>query len=188
MSADDWGQFKVTLAAASSAAKLIVCQLRGLGDEGDDAGAEPVDDAPFLQQLGVAARPVVRATLRAVGLRHGDEAWLFKLFDKSKQPAGLEAGEVRLYGLEKVAAAVRILATGVIRIDAEPGQDVVVNGGAAKVHREGDNVSMGTFVFVPGSGGASLTWTPPGGGAGVPITTGSVLTGKAAGGASNFKA
>lgn len=57
--------WKVTRAAFSTSAKVLLAQLRGDGDEGDDTSAAAVDDATVLSQLGVAVRPIVSATLRA---------------------------------------------------------------------------------------------------------------------------
>ena len=79
-------RYKVTALAWSAAKKLLLAQLRGAGDEGSDGAAEPVDDAVVFQQLGVAVRPVIAATLRALGYQDGDDVLVLKLWDRAKTP------------------------------------------------------------------------------------------------------
>lgn len=111
-------RFKVTLASIGAASRLLALQLRGAGDEGDDAGAEPADGT-WYQQLGVAARPVVARTLRALGVRLGDEVLVLKVWDKARTPTDLEAGEVRVYGVGggNAGTTIRVRANGDVDIE-----------------------------------------------------------------------
>lgn len=160
----------VTRAAFGAASKLLETQLRGDGDEGDDTTAAPVDRAIFYQQLGVAVRPVVRRTLRALGLEHGDEVAVLKVWDKAFTPTDLDEGETRLYAAGAIATAVRLLAA---RIDVVADRINLGAGATKKVNREGDTTENGTLAVAaapapgpPGSGTVlTLTFTPPGVGA-----------------------
>lgn len=128
--------WKVTRAAFDTAAKLLLVQLRGDGDAGDDAAAIPEDDAPVLPQLGVAVRPVIAATLHALGYQDGDEVWILKLWDKAKSPTDLAVGETRIFACGALQVQVRCLAANRIEISANGGQ-VVFNGGSTPVAKEG---------------------------------------------------
>jgi hypothetical protein len=139
--------------------KFLHAQLRGQGDEGDDATAEPTDDAPFMQQPGVAAWPVVTRTLRALGYRHGDEVWLLKVWDKAIALAGLAAGETRLYGMKEPTACVKILPSGDIEITPKAGRYVVLKEGTLKAARVTDPIRIGT-IAVAGGGGVTVSFTP----------------------------
>lgn len=182
-----FGIFEVVRAGLSATSKLLELQVRGMGAEGNDATASVIDGVQMVEQLGVAANPVVASTLRVIGWQQGVQLWALKIFDKSKRPTGIASGEIRFHGLEKVAAALRILATGKINIDAESGQDLVLNSGTKKVGRVGDSVDLGTFLFLPNAGVAAavLSWIPPGGGAAViiatPLAGGSNIAGKISG-------
>jgi|GEM_PF-6025326 len=165
--------WKITRAAFDATSRLLHVQLRGAGDEGDEGAAEPVDDATMLSQMGVAVRPVIAATLRALGLQHGDEVWVLKAWDKARSPTDLEAGETRLYAVGAIANVLRLL-TGSAVLEAPS----IKLGAAAtkKVNREGDAVDCGTltFAFTPGSAAAlAITYTPPGGGTPVSLPSGS---------------
>lgn len=154
--------WKVTRAAFSTTAKVLLAQLRGDGDEGDDASAAAVDDATVLSQLGVAVRPIVSATLRAWGIEHGDEVVVAKLWDRERSPTDLDEGETRLFAAGAIATAVRLLAA---RIDVVADRINLGPSATKKVNREGDAVDCGTLVFTPnvGTTPAVLVFIPPGG-------------------------
>ncbi len=194
-------RFKVLRAAYDAASKLLGVGLAGDGDEGDDATAATVDDqaAQVLTQLGVAARPIVRRTLRALGVELGDEVVVVKLWDKAATPTDLDAGETRLYACGDVTVALRMRTDGVIltakgatvvitsdgdvQVTAAGGRDITLNGGTKRIAREEDSLNVGTlvatagpypvlFTYVPGAAGAPPS-APPGGVAlGGVITTG----------------
>ena len=154
--------WQVTSIAVDAVSKLLQAQLRGDGAEGDNENAVPGDKATVFSQLGLVARPVVRATLRAIGYDHGDEVWILKMYDKSKQPSGVNAGDVVLFGIETPGATVWIRSSGKIEINAASGQDIVLNGGNLKVARDTDPVEVtipiGTVVVA--ATGATLNPTP----------------------------
>jgi hypothetical protein len=126
--------FKVTSAALSATAKLLVLQLRGRGDEGDDEGAEPADDAPFIQQLGFAARPVISRTLRALGYPDGDDVHVLKVWDKTKVPASLSPGETVVFSAGDVSVRISLLQDGNITIEAgAAASQKVAHGGSSTV-------------------------------------------------------
>lgn len=132
-----FGRFKVAAATYldsagnALASKMLHLQLRGAGDEGDDESAEAVDDAPFVQSLGLAVRPIVQSTLRALGIRWGAEVWPIKLWDRAKQPTDLESGETRLYGVGEPTARMRIRSNGDVNVTAKSGQVAALGGDAA---------------------------------------------------------
>ena len=155
--------FAVTRAAIDATSKLLHAQLRGVGDQGDSDSAEPVDDAAVLSQLGVAVRPVIASTLRALGYQDGDEVWVLKLWDKARTPTDLDAGETRVFAAGSVATALRLLAD---RIDVNATR--INLGGAAtkKVSRVGDAVRVtipsGTaFTGTVGTTPTTFTTTAP---------------------------
>lgn len=153
--------FEVTRAAIDATSKLLHAQLRGVGDQGDPSSAEPVDDAAVLTQLGVAVRPVIASTLRALGYQDGDEVWVLKLWDKARTPTDLDAGETRVFSAGAVATALRLLAD---RIDVNAARINLGGNATKKVNREGDSVEGGTLVFTPNVGAtpAVLVFVPPG--------------------------
>lgn len=156
-------------------------------DDDSGKGQRPVRR---VEPFGLRSR--APSKLRALWIRLGASNVVFIGVAPSKGygPTDLEDGEVAVYNLKK--ALIRLWKTGKITVDAESGQDVVINGGTAKVSRVGDTVDIGTFSFTPSSGtgvtAGQLVWTPPGGGDPVTISTGgSDLTGKITSGADHFK-
>ena len=152
--------FEVTRAAIDATSKLLHAQLRGVGDQGDSDSAEPVDDAAVLSQLGVAVRPVIASTLRALGYQDGDEVWVLKLWDKARTPTDLDAGETRVFAAGSVSTALRLLAD---RIDVNAAR--INLGGAAtkKVARVGDavRVTIPEGTTFTGTVGTTFTTTAP---------------------------
>jgi phage gp45-like len=204
-----FGLFMATQAAFNSTSKFLHLQLRGLGGEGNDEAAESVDDAVFMQQFGVAVRPVIARTLRVLGIRSGADIWVLKLWDKAKIPTDLEEGETRVYAvgdntkririrrtqgfsIEINGATISIDSNGKVSITPASGQDVVVNSGIRKVARVGDNVNIATISGQAGPYPVIFTVTPtdadgsPGLPSGGPSAT---LTGYVAngGGSPHFK-
>lgn len=131
--------FEVTRAAIDATSKLLHAQLRGVGDQGDHASAEPVDDAAVLTQLGVAVRPVIASTLRALGYQDGDEVWVLKLWDKARTPTDLDVGETRVFSAGAVSTALRLLAD---RIDVNAARINLGSSATKKVSRVGDAVRV----------------------------------------------
>ena len=165
-------RWKLVRAALDATSKLLHAHALTDGDEGDDTQAAAEPNATFLQQLGVAARPVVSRTLRALGVEHGDEVLLLKAWDKTKLPAALDEGETQAFAcgdvavrlrlrttgvvLEAKGATITITSTGAIQVTPASGQDVVLNGGTLKIARETDAVSAAGNVGAPGTMAAWL--------------------------------
>ena len=105
-------RWKLVRAALDATSKLLHAHALTDGDEGDDTQAAAEPNATFLQQLGVAARPVVSRTLRALGVEHGDEVLLLKAWDKTKLPAALDEGETQAFACGDVAVRLRLRTTG----------------------------------------------------------------------------
>ncbi|MFA9269430.1 MAG: hypothetical protein ACEQSX_01545 [Baekduiaceae bacterium] len=159
---------KVTRAAFGAVSKLLELQLRGAGDQGDDDTAEPTDRAGFLQQLGMAVRPIIadprNSTLWALVDQDGDEPRATKLWDKARTPTDLAAGETRLYAVGAIGNVLKLLT------DAAVLEAASIKLGAAatkKVARMGDTVRVtipsGTnfAMTVPGVGAVTASTTAP---------------------------
>lgn len=152
---------KVTRAVFSATSKLLELQLREDGAEGDDEGARPEERASFLAQLGVAVRPVVASTLRALVYEDGDDTIVLKLLDKARLPIDLDEGETRVFSAGAVANVVRLLAA---RIVVEAPEIRLGANASKKVNREGDAIRPGTLNVTATSSQLSITYTPPDGG------------------------
>ena len=179
--------YRVTLASWATRVRALLVQLRGA-----DGAAIPGDGVEVLQPMGLRARPVVRATTEAAVLELANGERIAFVIDKARDTGAVEpeAGGVALSGLAAPSATVYIRANGDVEITAASGRNVVVNaagagevrlnGAAVKVAADTDPVDLGTWSFSPGSGGASLSYTPPGG-ASTPIApTGTAVGGKVA--------
>lgn len=152
---------KVTRAAFSATSKLLELQLREDGAEGDDEGARPEDRASFLAQMGIAVRPVVAATLRALAFEDGDDTIVMKLLDKARAPTDLDEGETRVFAAGTIANAIRLLAA---RIVVEAPEIRLGATATKKVNREGDPIRPGTLNVTATATQLSITYTPPDGG------------------------
>lgn len=172
-------RWKVTAAAFGAVSKLLELQLRGDGDEGDDDGSAQTDDGVFYHHLGLAIRPAVARTLRALGYEDGDDVAVLKVWDRARTPTDLAAGETRVYAAGDLTARVRlktdgltveasgatitITSAGAIQVTPAAGQDIVLNGGSARVARVGDattghtHAAGGLQVVIP-SGSSAGTY------------------------------
>ncbi len=153
--------FEVTRAAIDATSKLLHAQLRGVGDQGESASAEPVDDAAVLSQLGVAVRPVIASTLRALGYQDGDEVWVLKLWDKARTPVDLDAGETRVFSAGAISTALRLLAD---RIDVNAARINLGGSATKRVNREGDPIRPGELRVSATTSTLTITYAPPDGG------------------------
>ncbi len=170
-------RFRVQSLVIDAAKKLLTANLHA-GDEGDAAGdasgradpfagAEVIDVAPVVSQMGVIVRPIVARTLRALGLRDGDDVLVLKLWDRAKTPTDVEEGETRVYAcgditvrvrlrqtglsIEAKGATITITSTGAIQVTPASGENIVLNGGMLKVARETDAVSAAGNAGTPGT-------------------------------------
>ena len=182
---------KLSRLTVSTARRVLTAQITGAGDAGDDATAETLSAVEVVQPLGLLAYPTLGATTEALIARIGDTAVALGLVDKGGAAQAVEAGEVRLYGpgSQNATAVVRIRADGSIEITSTSNQNITVtaagtgevrvNGSAVKIAADTDPVDLGAWTFIPGTGGASLSYTPPGG-VPTPIATATPVAGKIA--------
>lgn len=152
-------RWKVTRAAFDAASKLLQAQLRGDGPEDNDDESSQTDDAVFYHQLGVAVRPVIARTLRALGYEDGDDVVVLKLWDRARTPTDLAEGETRVYAAGAVATVVRLLTSQIVMESST----ILLGSGASKgVARATDPVSVtlpiGT-VLTGTVGGSPATFT-----------------------------
>ena len=162
--------FKVVASELSSAAKLVVLNARGLGDEEeDDTESEAADEVAHLSPLGLLVMPHVRASLRTLVARIGGPVELaaVALWDKAiaHSPAP-EVGETRVYAAKWPGVCVRLL-DGLIelRVGAPAGVVKLAPDGAGwankSVARVDDTTGNGTLTIVGGgaAGAGTLTAT-----------------------------
>lgn len=93
----------------------------------------------FVPPRGQRCRALLR---KAAGI-------VWPLGSKRYRPKGMKEGESCLY-CTKDGTTVWLKQDGSLRIDAAPGQDVVVNGGSAKVARQGDRVEITDRIHLGG--------------------------------------
>ena len=105
-------------------------------DDDKNRGQRPVSR---LEPFGLRYR--APSKLRSFSLRIGTSNVVFIGIQPSKGygPTDVDDGEVALYNITK--AIVRLWKSGKVTLDADSGQDVVVNGGTAKVARVGDTLT-----------------------------------------------
>lgn len=163
---------KVVRATFNAASKMLHVNTVGAGDEGDDASAEAVQDAPLLGMMGITVKPVVAKTLRAAMLYLGvTEQAVLALWDKAKQPTDLADGETRVWAAGFPAVCLRLFegfielkagAAGVVKL--APDGSGWQNKNVARVD---DTVNAGSLVITVGAFGPGFslvfTYTPPGG-------------------------
>lgn len=154
--------WQITRALFEGDSRLLVAQLLSLDDAGAPADGLTVDEAVVYQPLGLAVRPLVTRSLRALGFEHGDEVAVLKMWDKLASPTNLEAGETRLYAAGAITRVVRLLSA---RIDIEAPEIRLGEGATKGVARLGDDVQVtiptGTqfTMTIPGVGTVTATTT-----------------------------
>jgi hypothetical protein len=122
---------RVVATRLGTRARVLLAQLRGAGNEGDDDDAEPFDDAEVVHPAGYLARPPNPATTVPLVHRDGDEAVVIALVDKGLGVVNdLAIGEVRITGVSaaNVVAALRILASGQFTITSKTGTPIHLYG------------------------------------------------------------
>lgn len=158
----DFRFWKVVRTAVGGYVRVVTAQLRGAGQEGDDASAEPYDGAEVLQPLGLIARPVIPANtsdnrVEALCLELGDEVLCLGFVDKSganhASPAmpDLEEGETRLYGAKDARATLKLKPTGAVTLACPSGQALTLEHGSGARIRITAN---GDIEVTPASGRA----------------------------------
>lgn len=137
--------------------RTVLAHIAAFGMEGDEPNAEQAENCETLHPVGFVSRPAKDSpTAEAVIVRDGDEVHVLFFLDKTQDLHDCEEGEAQVYSPKEPSCRIRIRATGSIEITAKSGQDVIVNGGTAKVGRVGDQIRIPNVIFNPGTGGASL--------------------------------
>lgn len=150
-------------------APLTRVSSSGNGDQvqaGEADGTTPqrAFTAQRFQHAGFKSTPVVDTSARGViaFARNGISNGAIVAEDDGYDP-GLAAGEAVIYSPTKHACRIYFDNAGVLHIDADSGQDVVVNGGSANVVRAGDHsgahVHTATFALTAPVGGGAVTGT-----------------------------
>lgn len=172
-------RWKLVRAALDATSKLLHAHALTDGDEGDDTLTSAEPNATFVQQLGVAARPVIARTLRALGVEHGAEVLLLKVWDKTKLPASLDEGETQVFACGDVTVRLRMRTTGVtleakdatvtitsdgdVQISAPNPRTISLNGGSTPIAKEGSlttgHTHTATFALTAPAGGGPVTGT-----------------------------
>jgi hypothetical protein len=162
-------------------------------DEATDPGSNQKSQTPAVRQQPFGLNSRAPKGLRAFALRMGSSnVFLLGVAPQQKYGAGVDVGELLLYNIVKGCQQL-LDKSGNVKIDSGTPDggaqgDVQVNGGTKKVARVDDTTDNGTLVFNPGSGGASLSFIPPGGVIPPPGPTVNVaLSGKINSGADHFK-
>jgi len=152
--------FKVTSASFSSVSKFLELQLRGAGDEGNDDSAVPADGVQFPGVFGLAVKPIVQSSLRALGQYLGDEIVPAWLWDRTKMPTDVGDGETRVYSVGDNTVRIKLMANGELHIDGPA--KIVLNGGTQNVAREHDTLDVGTLTGQAGPYPVVFNYTPGG--------------------------
>lgn len=147
---------KVTLLTPSTTRRVVTAQLRGMGEDGDDADAEPFDEAEVMNPVGFITRPALTPTTEALGLRRGDEMVALVIIDKGQSAVNVETGETRVQGCgaSNQSAVIRVRASGAIEITSTgSGAITVTSAGAVNINSATGtniNVTAGTNVVLNG--------------------------------------
>ena len=126
--------------------RTVLAHVVGFGMTGDDANAEQSEDVEVVHPVGFVARPVPDADTEAVIYRDGDEVIVLFFVHKSSTVHTVEEGAAELYSPKEPTCVVKMRASGKIEITAKSGQDIVLNGGSAKVGRVGDAVAVASTM------------------------------------------
>lgn len=152
-----WLVTRAAFDATSEGVHRLLVQLLGDGDEGADGESAGVDRGVFYSQLGMAVRPVISRTLRALGLERGDEVAVLKMWDTEVTATDLAVGETRIHAcgdldvrislktdglvISAKGATITFTPDGTLQVLAAAGQDLTLNGGTLAVARVSDPVT-----------------------------------------------
>jgi hypothetical protein len=156
--------FKVTQTALGTAARVVLAQLRGVGQEGADNTAEPVDQAEVLHHVGFAARPKLSEKTEAVVVRVGDEVLVLAILDKSPRSTppwtSTRASCSSTAPASPLGQSSRSGRPGTSSSTPRAGRMWWSTAGTAKVVRVGDPVNAGTLTATAGPYPVLFTYTP----------------------------
>lgn len=140
---------RIARTAVSTTRRVVTASIVGIGNVGDDASAERVDNCEVAQPLGLFAVPVLTSQTEGVVVRLADRPFILFVLDKDRTAQACEDGGTVLYGVGSANAAARVYlrATGAIEVTAKTGQTVtIVAGGAGTVI-----LQDGSQAFVKGN-------------------------------------
>ena len=140
---------RIARTAVSTTRRVVTASIVGIGNVGDDASAERVDNCEVAQPLGLFAVPVLTPQTEGVVARLADRPFILFVLDKGRTAQACEDGGTKLYGVgpDNAAAIGYIRATGAIEVTAKTGQTVtIVAGGAGTVI-----LQDGSQAFVKGN-------------------------------------
>lgn len=145
--------WKVTATSLGTTARVLLAQLRGGGNNGDDNNAESYDGAEVLQPLGFFARPYITEQTEALVWEIGDENVVLGIVDKSGGGAptayvpftDVGQGGARMYGPKEPRTNINITPSGEMVVNVVSGQPCTFN------------LSGGTVLRIEASGAVSLT-------------------------------
>lgn len=136
--------------------------------DGDGASVDPKDrERPVARTtpFGLDSRPVSGANILAAVVKAVAGPFnglVVGVQDPKYRTQSLAEGEVTLYCMTN-GTRVYLDKNGVVHIDAADGQDIILNGGNAKVARVGDHTTAHThtvtFALTAPPGGGSVTGT-----------------------------
>lgn len=155
----------------------------------DATGARRIGQRPTrrLEPWGFRGRPPGKVRSFWVRIGSSNLVTIGIAPGKGYGPTDLDEGESAQY-CSKSGTIIRLDKDGKITITAAPGQDVVINGGTAKVGRVGDAVNGGTVTALAGVTPVNFIYTPVGG-APQPASPTLILSGgKITAGADHLKA
>ena len=140
---------RIARTAVSTTRRVVTASIVGIGNVGDDASAERVDNCEVAQPLGLFAVPVLTPQTEGVVARLADRPFILFVLDKGRTAQSCEAGGAKLYGVgpDNAAAIVYIRATGAIEVTSVTNTNVTVTAGGTGVVRFQD----GSQAFVKGN-------------------------------------
>ena len=139
---------RIARTAVSTTRRVVTASIVGIGNVGDDASAERVDNCEVAQPLGLFAVPVLTPQTEGVVARLADRPFILFVLDKGRTAQACEAGGAKLYGVgpDNAAAIVYIRATGAIEVTSVTNTNVTLAAGGTGTVRFQD----GSQAFIRG--------------------------------------
>lgn len=140
---------RIARTAVSTTRRVVTASIVGIGNVGDDASAERVDNCEVAQPLGLFAVPVLTPQTEGVVARLADRPFVLFVLDKGRTAQACEDGGTKLYGVgpDNAAAIVYIRATGAIEVTSVTNTNVILTAGGTGTVRFQD----GSQAFVRGT-------------------------------------
>lgn len=140
---------RIARTAVSTTRRVVTASIVGIGNVGDDASAERVDNCEVAQPLGLFAVPVLTSQTEGVVARLADRPFILFVLDKGRTAQACEAGGAKLYGVgpDNAAAIVYIRATGAIEVTSVTNTNVTLTAGGTGIVRFQD----GSQAFIRGN-------------------------------------